>query len=470
MVIIMKKAVIFILVFLVALCPVYVLTSVSASDFIVENGILLSYTGSSSTVSVPDNVYYIADSAFKDNAEISKVNLSGNVQIIGNEAFYGCTSLKEVNGGKNVNYVGAYAFYNTPFLSRNSDKLLTIGSVLLGGNVKGELSVDKDIKMVAPYAFADNIKLTAFNATDNLSIIGEGAFYRCSALADVKVSDNLSSVGPLAFFNTAFVNAYDGDFVTIGNGLLLQYKGHSTEVNIPDTVKQITGGAFYSNTDIAKVIVPTGVTSIGKRAFANCSKLISVSVPHSLAMIDDEAFARCKALESFTVPENVRIMGESIFYGCSSLESAVFNNSADINAGTFVNCSNLSFVKLSGSVTSIGNSAFLNCSSLADLSVSDKVNSIGEDAFKGCDSLTLSCNLSSYVYEYASENGINALQCGDANLDGKVNIRDATYIQKYVATLVEFSDLELLRAEVNFDGKINVRDATYIQKLLAGMV
>ena len=130
----------------------------------------------------------------------------------------------------------------------------------------------------------------------------------------------------------------------------------------------------------------------------------------------------------------------------------------------------LSFVKLSGSITSIGDSAFLNCSSLTDLSVTDKVNNIGEDAFKGCDVLTLSCNKSSYAYDYASTNNINAIQCGDANLDGKVNIRDATFIQKYSASLVQMSDLELLRAEVNFDGKINVRDATYIQKLLAGMV
>ena len=163
-------------------------------------------------------------------------------------------------------------------------------------------------------------------------------------------------------------------------------------------------------------------------------------------------------------------MGESVFYACNSLETAEFRNSADVSTGTFVNCSSLSFVKLSGAITSIGDSAFLNCSSLTDLSVTDSVSVIGEDAFKGCDSLTVSCNESSFAYEYLSENGVNVMQCGDANLDGKVNIRDATYIQKYVAAMVEMSSLELLRAEVNFDGKINIRDATYIQKLLAGMV
>lgn len=467
---IMKKALIFILVFLAALCPMYILPSVSASDFVVEDGVLLSYTGNETNVSIPDTVYYIADNAFKDNVKITKINLGSNLRIIGNEAFYGCTSLKEVNGGKNVSYAGAYVFYNTPFLSGNSDKLLTIGSVLLGGNVKKELVVDSAVKMIAPYAFADNTKLKSVKATDNLSTIGEGAFYKCSALTSVEVSDYLTSVGPLAFFDTPFVNNFDGDFITIGNGLLIQYKGSSSFVKIPEYVKQIVGGAFYSNSVIEEVKVPEGVSSIGKRAFANCSKLQAVKAPDSLVMIDDEAFARCKSLEIFSVPKNVSIMGESLFYGCNSLESVIFQNSADVGAGTFVNCSNLSYVKLSGSITSIGDSAFLNCSSLTDLSVSDKVEYIGDKAFDGCDALTLSCNKSSYAYDYASTNNINVIQCGDANLDGKVNIRDATFIQKYSASLIQMSDLELLRAEVNFDGKINVRDATYIQKLLAGMI
>ena len=138
--------------------------------------------------------------------------------------------------------------------------------------------------------------------------------------------------------------------------------------------------------------------------------------------------------------------------------------------GTFANCSSLVYAKTAQSITSIGSSAFLNCSSLTDLSVSDTVSYIGNEAFSGADNLTVSCLKSSYAYEYCAENGVNAMQCGDANLDGKVNIRDATYIQKHVASILKMTETESLRAETNFDGKINVRDATYIQKLLAGLV
>ncbi len=448
----------------------YVLSTGAAGDFVVEDGVLLSFSGNDATVTIPDEVYYIADGAFKDNAKISKINLHSGVKVIGNESFYGCTSLKEVVGGENIGFVGAYAFYNTPFIAKNTSGLKTLGNVILGGNTSGELKISDGIRMIAPYAFADDTSITSVKTPDSLNVIGEGAFYRCTSLSDVNVGDNVSYIGPLAFSGTKLISDTQDDFVIIGNGYLLQYKGKAAEVTVPDTVKHITGCAFYSNADITNVTIVEGVSSVGERAFMNCTKLEAVSLPKSLIMIDKEAFARCKALKTATVPENVSLLGESVFYGCSSLEKAEFKNSGDIPRGTFANCTALENVKLPLNIASIGDSAFLECIKITDLSVSDRVSFIGTDAFKGAENLTVSCNETSYVYSYCVDNGINALQCGDANLDGKVNIRDATYIQKFAASLVEMSDLEKLRAECNFDGKINVRDATYIQKMLAGLL
>ncbi len=56
---------------------------------------------------------------------------------------------------------------------------------------------------------------------------------------------------------------------------------------------------------------------------------------------------------------------------------------------------------------------------------------------------------------------------GDANGDGKVNIKDATLIQKFAAKLIDMTDDEKLRADVNADNKNNVKDATAIQKFVA---
>ncbi len=56
---------------------------------------------------------------------------------------------------------------------------------------------------------------------------------------------------------------------------------------------------------------------------------------------------------------------------------------------------------------------------------------------------------------------------GDVNDDGKVNIKDATLIQKALAKLAEFTEAEILRADVNSDTKVNIKDATAIQKFVA---
>lgn len=66
-------------------------------------------------------------------------------------------------------------------------------------------------------------------------------------------------------------------------------------------------------------------------------------------------------------------------------------------------------------------------------------------------------------------NGAEVTLLGDVNLDGKVNISDATEIQKYLAGSVEFSEVRKLNADVNGDGSITVADATAIQKMIVGI-
>ena len=53
---------------------------------------------------------------------------------------------------------------------------------------------------------------------------------------------------------------------------------------------------------------------------------------------------------------------------------------------------------------------------------------------------------------------------GDVNMDGKVNVTDATLIQKYLASILDFNNAQCYLADYNNDGKISTSDATEIQK------
>ena len=54
---------------------------------------------------------------------------------------------------------------------------------------------------------------------------------------------------------------------------------------------------------------------------------------------------------------------------------------------------------------------------------------------------------------------------GDIDADDRITVKDATEVQKYCASDIEFSELEKSLADVNGDGTVNVIDATEIQKI-----
>ncbi len=58
---------------------------------------------------------------------------------------------------------------------------------------------------------------------------------------------------------------------------------------------------------------------------------------------------------------------------------------------------------------------------------------------------------------------------GDVNCDGRINILDATLIQKYLASMVTITDEQKKYADFDFNGRVNILDATKIQKYLVGL-
>lgn len=445
-------------------CP---FSAVYAADFIIEEGVLLSYEGNSKSVTIPSDVYYIADSAFENNAAVTSLNLS-NVSVIGNKAFANCTSLKSVTGTGNVSACGAYAFFNTPFLDSYSNKALILGEVLVYSGETGDVVIDSGVVALAPYAFASNKAIKSVFVGDTVASIGEGAFYNCTSLKNVTVSKHVSYIGAFAFEGTPYLTSNKEDFVILGNGILLDVNTSAQSITLPDEVLQVGAGAFYNNKNIKSVVVPEGVSGLGMRAFAGCTVLRSVSLPQSLVLLDKEAFSGCTALQSVVVPKNVSLIGESAFFGCTGIKTAQVDSSADVPQGLFAGCTSLEYVKFSDGIGKIEDYAFYNCSNLKEVSVPPTVTVIYENAFKNAGDFSVWCEAESTAELYCASKGITAYSVGDANLDGNVNIRDATEIQKATAKLITLSFSASLRGDADFSGEINIRDATEIQKYIAG--
>lgn len=70
----------------------------------------------------------------------------------------------------------------------------------------------------------------------------------------------------------------------------------------------------------------------------------------------------------------------------------------------------------------------------------------------------------------ASTNSAERIYYGDANCDGRIDVVDATAIQKAIVGIISQSEIERINSDVNFDSDISIVDATTIQRYVVGLI
>ncbi|MCL2637236.1 MAG: leucine-rich repeat domain-containing protein [Oscillospiraceae bacterium] len=104
--------------------------------------------------------------------------------------------------------------------------------------------------------------------------------------------------------------ASDFEYRAVSGGIeITKYVGTSVKVNIPakiegEPVVSIGWGAF-ENSGIMEVNIPNSVANIYGRAFWNNNGLTSITLPDSLTSIGNNAFAHCTGLTSITLPDSL---------------------------------------------------------------------------------------------------------------------------------------------------------------------
>ena len=268
----------------------------------------------------------------------------------------------------------------------------------------------------------------------------------------VVIEDDVTSIGDYAFWNCS----------------------NLTSITIPDSVTIIGNSAFNACSSLTSLTIPNSVTSIEFAAFYACSSLTSLTIPNSVTSIGDSAFNACSSLTSLTIPNSVTSIGEGAFYACSSLTSITIPNSVtSIGEGAFYACSSLTSITIPDSVTRIGDYAFKNCSNLTSITIPDSVTSIGNSAFYGCSSLktiSLSCksslkrsdfgdqaNLVSYTSHTLNKTEAKAATCTE---NGNIEHWTCEHCGKYflsddsnpeTAKAVELSEITIPNIKHNYD-------------------
>ena len=168
------------------------------------------------------------------------------------------------------------------------------------------------ITRLGEFSFARS-DLKSIRIPDGVEEIGYAAFYHCDGLTDVVISGSVTNIEAAAFANTPWLtnwkqNAGSGDFLIVGDGILLAYKGTGNVVSVPGSVRSIGVEAFKDCIGIEKVILPDSVEVIGEAAFEGCSSLKEVEGGSRVREIHDRAFAGCP-IATVHIPASVEKIG-----------------------------------------------------------------------------------------------------------------------------------------------------------------
>ncbi len=266
-------------------------------------------------------------------------------------------------------------------------------------NCTSFILVDTGVTNIGANAFSVFTNLTDIDISDGVESIGNSAFSSCSSLTSIKIPFSVTKIGDYAFANCIALTSFE----------------------IPESVTIISNQLFFGCTNLMSVSIPNGVTIISYEAFENCTNLKSIELPNGVVKISQEAFSNC-GLTSINIPESVTDIDLNAFYKCKNLKSVYITDvdawcqinygypnanplSVASDAKLYLNEELLTSVCISEGVEKISDYAFYNCSNLTYIEIPKSLTSVGRSAFAGCSNLDINIvDITSWLKVYFDYN------------------------------------------------------------------
>ena len=333
---------------------------------------LKKYAGDAASVTIPDGVTIVGDSAFNGNTSLTAVVLPDSVVTIGANAFQSCTGLTKAELSSKLEKIANYAFDNCKALK--------------------EIQIPETVTEIGSGAFQYCAGLTELTLPEGLQTIGESAFVGCSGLTRLAIPDGVQSVGINAFhsINAQLCCSMGSRAAEALSRVGYDFYTETWKLRYTfDSDKQVNGlrAERYLGSDAA-VTLPEGTTLIGGSAFKDCAFITSVTLPEKLLSIGNYAFSGCTGLTEIVIPDSVTTIGSYAFSGCTGLTRVVLPAGLTaIPDRCFNNCEKLPGIAIPETVTSIGSCAFRYCSALTAITLPQGLQTLGANAFLYCENL-----------------------------------------------------------------------------------
>lgn len=292
------------------------------------------------------------------------IELPKGLEIIGYGAFIE-SKLKSITIPSSVVKIESSAFLNCQDLTEVIFEDRT-AELELEGNTFGDTSITSfdfsDVKLkgnTVPVGLFDGCtELKTVTLTDDITSVGENAFFGCSSLKSIDFT-NIETIESNAFAHSGIESVYAQKVTGIDSRAF-------------DNCHSLTE-AYFSN-----------VTTIGDNCFSNDENLVTCEIP-KVQRIEKNTFQNDSSLEGFSLL-NITYIGSNAFENCTSLGSSEFSNElTEIGAGAFKGCTDFKFTSIPASVKNVYDYAFQNT---GVVSVRTNSNiSFGSYVFNGCNNL-----------------------------------------------------------------------------------
>ena len=149
------------------------------------------------SISMPDTIVKIGESAFANNYGLTFVKISNGITSIPDSAFAG-SGLNSVLIPDSVTSIGIDAFRRNKLTEVTIPSSVTnIGSYAFSGNKLTEITIPNSVTSIGNFAFADN-QLTKATISSGITSIGNGAFQN-NQLTEITIPSSVTSIGKNAF-------------------------------------------------------------------------------------------------------------------------------------------------------------------------------------------------------------------------------------------------------------------------------
>lgn len=302
------------------------------------------------TISLPEKVNAVQQSAFENCTSIVYMILLGNVTTLGDSAFSGCESMKSITVNTSLRQVGASAFKNCKSLENmprdnsgnNSLANLTVinSSTFEGCTALKSAEIPANITSIGSRAFSGCSNMTKVTVASGSKLleIGANAFQKCNNLAlftdktDATISyfpASVVTINQYAFDNTALKSIKIVKPSSGVTNVINQYAfSNNTALETVDlsesNIAKIDNYLFYSDTNLKTVYLPTStVSSIGNSAFSYCYYLHTFGtkssaknefvIPESVTAIGSKAFENNYCMQKITFPSKTTSIDITMF-------------------------------------------------------------------------------------------------------------------------------------------------------------